>query len=239
MVDRRPYWKTVLILLIIFASVVFAWIMRLREPQTMMARVPDKMVALTFDDGPDPRFTPAVLQILKARNLSATFFIIGQNASEHPELVQEIAKDGHIVANHSYTHPHLENLTKDQVDSQLSETDHVLQQILGPGAPVPVYFRPPRGNLSSNIEETASEMNKQIILWNVCVENHTTTTPKEVEKRVMKLIDQNHGGVLLAHDGGLDRTLTIQSLPLILDDLKREGYQIVPLPVYLHTRSQM
>ncbi|MFC4769175.1 polysaccharide deacetylase family protein [Effusibacillus consociatus] len=225
--------------LLFVAAVLLFLVQRTPHAQSTLAHIPDKMVALTFDDGPDPRFTPAILQMLKERHLTGTFFLIGEHVLQHPDLTREIVKNGHQVANHSFTHPHLEDLKRDEVYKELSETDTALLTVLGPGTPTPHYFRPPRGEVSSAITDTVEEMNKEMVLWNVCVENHSTKTPEEVRQRVMKLIDERNGGILLAHDGELDRTLTVQSLPLILDDLQRKGYQIVPLDVYLQAQRKM
>ena len=202
-----------------------------------MAVVPDKLIALTFDDGPDPRFTPQVLDLLQQENIPATFFLVGEHALEHPDLVQRIHREGHVIANHTLTHPHLERLTEAQVRAELQGGDAALTAVLGPATPVPHYFRPPRGLESRAIRTAVQDLHKESVLWNVCVENHATRTPQEVRDRVMKLIDQRGGGILLAHDGELDRTLTLQSLPLILDALDEHGYQIVPLNEYLAARA--
>ncbi|PWK12737.1 polysaccharide deacetylase family protein [Tumebacillus permanentifrigoris] len=226
-------------------SVLLALVLLLpAHPQAVVAAmeptlsiVPDKTVTLTFDDGPDPRYTPAILDMLKKRHLQATFFIVGRNAIEHPDLVRRIERDGHTIANHTLTHPHLEQLTLTQVNAELQGGDAALTSVLGPTFPIPHFFRPPRGNVSQAILETTENMHKQLILWNVCVENHSTTTPDQVEARVMDLIRERHGGILLAHDGELDRSLTVQSLPRILDDLQREGYHIVTLQEYLDRQT--
>jgi peptidoglycan/xylan/chitin deacetylase (PgdA/CDA1 family) len=202
-----------------------------------LADIPDKTVTLTFDDGPDPRFTPHILDILKKHHVHGTFFVVGKNALAHPELVRRMAAEGHTVANHTLTHPHLEQLNTEQVRAELQGGDAALTSVLGPTAPIPHFFRPPRGKETPAIHTAVQDLHKQTVLWNVCVENHATRTPQEVRDRVLKLIGQRHGGILLAHDGELDRTLTLQSLPLILDALDQEGYQIVPLPEYLAARA--
>lgn len=200
--------------------------------------IPDKTVTLTFDDGPDPRFTPAILEMLKKRHLQATFFLVGRNAIEHPDLVRQIQREGHTIANHTLTHPHLESFTPEQVTAELQGGDTALHSVLGPAFSLSPFFRPPRGNVNQTILDTTAKLNKRLILWNVCVENHTTTTPQQVEARVMNLIRERNGGILLAHDGELDRSLTVASLPQILDDLQREGYHIVPLTVYLQKQER-
>jgi len=202
-----------------------------------LAIIPDRLVTLTFDDGPDPRFTPRILDLLRAADVPATFFMVGRNMLAHPEIVQQIARDGHAMANHTTTHPHLETLSEADVRAELNGYDHALQTLFGPLAPHTPWFRPPRGRQSAAIDAVVAEQHKQLVLWNVCVENSKTTTPEQMRDRVVKLIRERGGGILLAHDGELDRSLTVQALPLLLDALQREGYRFVTLDEYEQARS--
>lgn len=226
--------KRVLLLtvVIVAAAIGLFMIRHFSDTRSALAVVPDKMVTFTFDDGPDPRFTPNVLRLLQQENVHATFFVIGDNAVAHPQLVRDIQQQGHLIANHTQSHPRLEELSREEVTAQINTADQTLELILGSKTP-PQFFRPPRGNVSPEIDTVANELHKHLLLWNVCVENHTTQTPEEVRHRVMKLINDRNGGIILAHDGQLDRTLTVQSLPLIIHDLKQQGYRIVSLDEYL------
>jgi peptidoglycan/xylan/chitin deacetylase (PgdA/CDA1 family) len=206
--------------------------------QATLAVIPEKTVTLTFDDGPDPRFTPEILGILRERHIPATFFIVGEHALAHPDLVRKVVQEGHVLANHTMTHPHLETFTADEVRSELLGVDQALLQILGPAQPVPRFFRPPRGKQSEVIRQTALELHKQTVLWNVCLENSSTTSPEAVERRVVQLVEERGGGILLAHDGELDRTLTVQSLPRVLDTLLAKGYRFIPLAEYLQAQRE-
>lgn len=197
-----------------------------------------KAVVITFDDGPDPRFTPTILDTLSQYNVKATFFITGDNARLQPDLVKRIVEEGHIVANHTTTHRHLEEMSYDEVKNELMEWDNTIYSILGYIPENSHYFRPPRGKLSDNITLISKELQKEIVMWDVCVENKTTKTPIEVNKRVMNIIKEKNGGILLAHDGNLDRTLTVQSFPLIMDSLANEGYQFRQLDQYLNEQNQ-
>lgn len=203
-----------------------------------VAVVPQKRVTLTFDDGPDPRFTPQILDLLDEYDVHATFFIVGKNALAHPEIVQRIVREGHALANHTLTHPHLEQLNESQVRAELEGADAALTSILGPAAASMHYFRPPRGKESAAIDRAVTGLNKRSVMWNVCVENSKTNTPQEVRERVLNLVGKRGGGILLAHDGELDRTLTVHSLPLILRDLRAAGYQFVTLDQYLDLQQQ-
>lgn len=225
---------TTVIAALLFAT-LFVWQQR-PQAEPALAVVPDKTVTLTFDDGPDPRFTPEILRILRDYGVPATFFVIGQNVTEHPDLIRKVMGDGHAVANHTFTHPHLEEMTREQVISELNATDQAISAALGQPI-LSHYFRPPRGNSSSDIQQSVKQLDKQMVLWNVCVENSGTDTSEAVRSRVIRLIRERNGGIILAHDGDLDRSLTVRSLPFILADLKREGYQFVPLEEYLELRK--
>lgn len=202
-----------------------------------LATIPDKMVTLTFDDGPDPRFTPKILQLLKQHHMTATFFVVGRNALQHPDLVHQIVQAGDVIANHTLTHPHLEQLSSSQVRAEIEGDDAALTSILGKEMPVPHYFRPPRGNVTPAITTQAAALHKELVLWNVTVEHQDATTPEKMAQRVRQLLRDRDGGILLAHDGELDRSLTLQALPLILNDLDRDGYHVVPLATYLQARD--
>jgi len=220
-----PAVLTVVMLLLILNSSPAA------EPA--LAVVPHRMIALTFDDGPDPAYTLPILQILRERGLHATFFLIGRNALAYPDIVRQIAREGHLIANHTLTHPQLQDLSEQQVRAELEGFTAVMTSILGPDARLSPYFRPPRGKESTAITQAVDLLKLQTVLWNVCVENHATSAPQDVFARVTQLVEARNGGILLAHDGELDRTLTVRSLPLLLDGLLAKGYRVVPLDEYL------
>lgn len=208
------------------------------HPRSALADIPAKLVTLTFDDGPDPSYTTPILDLLQREQVPATFFVVGKNALQHPELIHRIQQEGHLLANHTLTHPHLEQLTLPQVRAELEGADAVLTDILGSTQKVPHYFRPPRGKISSAITKATTELGKESVLWNVSLENTSIHTPQQMRNRVGQLVDARNGGILLAHDGELDRTLTVQTLPLIIQDLKQKGYQFVSLDEYLAARDQ-
>ncbi|MGZ4133821.1 MAG: polysaccharide deacetylase family protein [Tumebacillaceae bacterium] len=230
---KRWLW----LLTLLFTSLLLLRSHVVTHAKSTLSDIPDRLVTLTFDDGPDPRFTPTVLKLLQAHHAPGTFFLVGRNALAHPDLVKAIESQGDVIGNHTMTHPHLEKMNAAQIDAELNADDAALSQIIGTTSPVPHFFRPPRGEVTPAITKEAARLNKELVLWNVCVENHTTTTPEAVTKRVVKLIDDRNGGILLAHDGELDRSLTMRALPLILTALEKQGYHFVPLSTYLKARD--
>jgi len=182
----------------------------------------EKLVALTFDDGPDPRYTSQVLDILKQYQVRATFFVVGEYVKAHPELVRKEVVEGHEVENHSYTHPDLETDDEIEVIRELEATQEVLRKTTGSS---PRYLRPPRGLFNNEVVETAECLGMKTVLWDVGVEHHSCSTPEQMAGRV---IEKAHPGIIiLAHDGRLDRTLTLEALPIVIEGYQKMGYRFV------------
>jgi len=180
----------------------------------------DKLVALTLDDGPDPTHTPAVLAILRKHGVRATFFLVGENAAEHPALVREIAQEGHHLANHTWTHPDLRNLPDAQVRDELERTSEVLQKATG--KPL-TWFRAPGGDFSSVTLRTCSELGMRPMGWSVDPRDWARPGTSKITTRVLEAI--RPGSIVLNHDGGGDRSQTIAALQTYLPVLIDDGYQ--------------
>jgi peptidoglycan/xylan/chitin deacetylase (PgdA/CDA1 family) len=182
----------------------------------------NKMVALTFDDGPDPRFTPHVLNILKRERVKATFFVVGSQAERHRDLVMTAWLEGNEIANHSYSHLDMKKADWTNTVSEISLTQDVLMSITGSR---PKYFRPPRGEFDNQDLKAAKAMGYKIVMWTVGIENHAAPTPQAMVDRVCANI--KNGSIILLHDGNLDRSQTVAALPLLISRLKAMGYSMV------------
>lgn len=183
-----------------------------------------KIVALTFDDGPDPRYTPEILNILKKNKIKATFFDIGSKMKQYPLIVKRQVKEGHLIGNHTYTHPDLIVESEKTVYKELEETEKIIENETG----LRTYlFRPPKGLLDSNIFNSVQNLGYKIILWGVGVENHSLKTPQQLANRV--IANTYPGTIILAHDGRLDRTKTVAAVKIIISKLKKKGYKFVTL----------
>lgn len=184
----------------------------------------EKVVALTFDDGPDPRFTPDVLEILAEKKVKATFFVIGESVERFPGLVEQAVLEGHEIENHTYSHPELDESEPVSFYEELIRCERVINRAAGRS---PSYFRPPKRLYNNEVVKTAELNGYQVVLWTVAMENKNDRNVKDVVKRVMKKMKP--GAIILAHDGTLNRSLTIRALPALIDELHKRGYRLVTL----------
>jgi len=208
-------------------------------------------IAITFDDGPDPRWTPSILKTLREKNAPATFFVIGDEASREPGLLKQEYADGHEIANHTYTHPPFENIAPAVLRIQLNLTQRLIESRLGVKS---TLFRPPYGidHQPEYAEEVASlplpqEMGYILIGARLDPHDWAYTDGKnqapasEIVARVLRDVTGPHkGNIILLHDGGGDRRQTVLALPLIIDGLRARGFQIVSVANLLgKTRSDV
>ncbi|MER7705834.1 polysaccharide deacetylase family protein [Kitasatospora sp. NPDC097605] len=178
-----------------------------------------RVVALTIDDGPDPRHTPTVLALLEQYGIRATFFLIGENAVEHAGLVREIAARGHHIANHTWTHPDLRGLSEGKVRDELERTSDLLHRTTGK---VPTWFRAPGGDWSSTALRVSAELGMRPMAWSVDPRDWARPGTGVITDRILK--DVRPGAIVLNHDGGGDRSQTVAALKTYLPVLIDEGY---------------
>jgi len=188
------------------------------------------MVALTFDDGPYPIYTPAILRLLDEYHAHATFFMIGTAIEQHPEIVREVVAQGHVVGNHTYTHPHdLRACSPEQVHQELHQCAESIATITGHQ---PSLFRAPCGRLNATIMHIATAQHYTVIGWTVCADHHEAPTPEQMAYRVLTRV--HPGAIILLHDGRTNaRWKDVKATALILAELHRQGYQCVTLPELL------
>lgn len=190
--------------------------------------VEPERVVITFDDGPDPKWTPRILDILKQRGVKAAFFIVGQEAERHPDLVRRIVAEGHEIGNHSFTHPNLAELPPSMIRLQLNATERLIESLTGRSTNL---FRPPYNADShpSKLEELlpisiAQSLGYMTVLENVDPKDWEKPSADELLARVKAA--RNQGNIILLHDGGGDRTSTVQALPAIIGYLRERGDRI-------------
>jgi cellulose synthase/poly-beta-1,6-N-acetylglucosamine synthase-like glycosyltransferase/peptidoglycan/xylan/chitin deacetylase (PgdA/CDA1 family)/spore germination protein YaaH len=201
-----------------------------------------KQVALSFDDGPDPEWTPRILDILKRYGVHGTFFMIGEVAQNNVGILQRAYREGHEIGNHTFTHPDISEISNRQVDLQLNLTERLFASKLGVQ---PLYFRPPYSiDQEPDTNDQAAPVDHVQSLGYVIIGNkidtndwdeHPRKSPQEITDSVFKQIANmethpwNKGSVILLHDGGGDRSATIVALPVLIEALHARGYQIVPV----------
>lgn len=160
-------------------------------------------LALTFDDGPNPAWTPQLLDTLAAYNVKATFFMVGQFAEAQPELVRRVAAEGHLIGNHSWNHPNLAWTAKAEIETQLGRTCDTLAQITG--QPVR-FFRPPYGARRPHALKTARRLGMTPVTWNAMTDDWQEPSAEKIAASLMKKIDAHelHGFAtnIVLHDGG-------------------------------------
>lgn len=190
-----------------------------------------KQVALTFDDVPDPRFTPQILEALSKQGVRATFFVVGHRAQKHPALLQRIHNEGHVIGNHSYSHPQFGNKSVVQFQKEIERTEQIITELIGYR---PRLIRPPYGEITENQVRWAKEHDYKLVNWNVDSLDWKGINKEKVRQNVLSAAGP--GSIILMHGGGgtgSNLTGTIEALPVIIQELQAKGYQFVTLPQLL------
>ena len=182
----------------------------------------ENMISLTFDDGPHPDKTPEILRVLKKHNIRATFFIIGQNASLHPEIVQMIAADGHEIANHTNDHKSLYKQTDSMILDSVRSCSDTLFEIVGSK---PKLFRPPEGYMNDNIARLIRDEGYDVILWKIDTYDWKGRSDKEICNTVINNIKS--GDIVLMHDFIWRKSNTADALDMMIPRLKEQGFSFV------------
>jgi cellulose synthase/poly-beta-1,6-N-acetylglucosamine synthase-like glycosyltransferase/peptidoglycan/xylan/chitin deacetylase (PgdA/CDA1 family) len=206
-----------------------------------------KKLAITFDDGPDPTWTPRILDILKEKNVPATFFVIGFDAAKSPNILRREYAEGHEIGNHTYTHPSWDDVTPTQIRWELNLTERLIESTLGVKS---ILFRPPYGidHQPEYAEEVAhlpvaQDMGYLIIGQKIDPHDWKLENGKQIpaQEIIDNVVSQSgDGNIILFHDGGGDRTQTVAALPQIIDKLRAQGFQFVSVPDLIgKTRAQV
>lgn len=189
------------------------------------------VVALTFDDGPKPEFCQPILEMLDRYGAKATFFIVGREAQENPDLIMRMDDSGHEVANHTYSHVSVKDMPAGEALMEIQKCSQVIYDITGKQ---PKYFRPPGGSSSSRIAAGLRKMGLKTVYWSLNAADYIETTPGyevpedfqamavELAKRVVDKVTP--GTIILLHNGSEQ---TVRALPFIIIELKKKGYNFV------------
>ena len=191
---------------------------------TLIARgvTSEKKIALTFDDGPSAR-TPEILRILNQTRSRATFFLVGREMQRHPDWTRAIVAAGHEIGNHSWSHPHLIFKSQTELAAQIEATDAVIRAV---GQPGPILFRPPYGQKLLGLPAYLARHGRINLMWNLEPEYwpHERHDPQALTRRLMTQIQP--GAIVLLHPMG-NYSAAFEALPILLQTLKREGWQLV------------
>jgi peptidoglycan/xylan/chitin deacetylase (PgdA/CDA1 family) len=177
-------------------------------------------IAMTFDDGPSATLTPKLLDLLAAHHIKATFFVIGENVAEHPDIVARAAREGHEIANHSWSHPNLAKMSDEGVRRQLWQTDEAIKSATGTR---PTLLRPPYGSITEREKRWIhDEFGYQIVLWDVDPYDWKRPGPAVVRNRIVQ--ETRPGSIVLSHD---IHPGTIEAMPSTFDALEAKGFKFV------------
>jgi peptidoglycan/xylan/chitin deacetylase (PgdA/CDA1 family) len=182
---------------------------------------PRKDIALTFDDGPYPFYTPLLLHVLERSRVPATFFIVGRSAQEFPELVTRIVDSGDELGNHTFNHYTLTKLGDADIATQIQRDGALLEQFTG--KPL-TLFRPPHGRVNRHVVDVASDLGYRTILWSAAANDVKDVPPDVIVSRILS--EASPGGIILLHSG---QYRTIEALPQIIDGLRAQGYTFVTM----------
>jgi peptidoglycan/xylan/chitin deacetylase (PgdA/CDA1 family) len=198
----------------------------------------NKVIALTFDDGPNKPYTERILKILKENNIRATFFLIGENVKYYPELAREIVKEGHAIGNHSYSHPFFMVLERsEEQERQIDLAEKTIEDVTGVRCTI---FRPPHGFRTPWLLKKLRQRGLACVEWSEAGDDWEKIAGAEITLRVVRRA--RPGAIVLLHDGlnvehGADQSRTVDALPAIIRALKHSGYQFMTVPELLRRRN--
>lgn len=197
------------------------------SPPAHQAEAPDdrKLIALTFDDGPDGNYTPRVLDILKEHGVHGTFFLVGPQVDRYPDTAKRILDEGHSIGNHTWSHQDVTKLTVKEVSEQIDKTQQAIADVTDF---TPVLMRAPYGAISDTLIDALHGRGMSHVYWTIDTRDWAGTSVAEMQKNVLK--HATPGAIVLMHSfGGRKNALehTLALLPLIIDELSAQGYELV------------
>ncbi|NJR14686.1 MAG: polysaccharide deacetylase family protein [Calothrix sp. CSU_2_0] len=192
----------------------------------------DKIIALTFDDGPWPKYTEQILDILKENNIKGTFFVIGKNMKNFPKIGQRIVTDGHAIANHTWHHWY-HRLNPKAAAYEIDATEEIIYKTTGVRTNL---FRPPGGILGNGPAAYAKSKKYSVIMWSADSHDYKRPPTPRLLSNVMR--NSKPGGIVLMHDGGGVRDSTVKALPAMIDKFRNSGYRFVTMPEMLEIEDK-
>lgn len=190
-----------------------------------------KVVALTFDDGPDPEYTPVILDILQEYDVAATFFMVGRHVKQYPELARRIALEGHSLGSHTWSHRSLVPLSADYTRLEIVRAHEIIEQVTGIA---PRFFRPPRGVYSAYARDFLQQQGYTMVLWDISSQDWAELPAHRIAGNVLHRVGP--GSILLFHDGGDlitaeggNRNNTLKALPQVIKGLQKQGYYFLTI----------
>jgi peptidoglycan/xylan/chitin deacetylase (PgdA/CDA1 family) len=190
-----------------------------------------KMVALTFDDGPDNINTPAIIDSLKKYNVKGSFFFVGSLVKRYPDVVRYAFENGNLVLGHSYNHDDLTKKTKKEIQTDLKQTEKAIEDVIGKK---PALMRTPYGETDEKVESAISETGSKIILWSLDTMDWSQRESENIKNNVINNI--RNGDIILMHSNS-GKSETAKAVPMIIEELQKRNYNMVDLETMLHVKA--
>ncbi len=248
MVEKRRWRKLVLIAAVILIlvgigitafSIFFDQAVIVRKGTIYQVDVPEKVVALTFDDGPSPVWTPKILDELKKAGIKATFFMIGEHVEKYPQIARRVAEEGHEIGNHSYDHKVLIYYKMKTLEWEINDAEKVIRNVTGVTTR---YFRPPKAWITYQEKEKIRQMGYQTVLWTLNSKDWVTFDDKYIVGFLAGHV--RPGDIILFHDGGGifsieggNRSETVKTIPQLVEKLREKGYRFVTITELLSMKK--
>jgi len=224
-----------LLLLVVLAAAAFCVFFDeaviIRKNTIYRVNSSEKLVALTFDDGPSNVWTPQILDELDKAGVKATFFMLGNQVEKYPEIARRVAQEGHEIGNHTYDHHVLLYYTPQELKDEINRAERVIKNVTGV---TPVYFRPPKAWFTSREKAIIDRMGYKIVLWSLNSKDWVTFHDKQINSYIVRHI--RPGDIILFHDSGGaftteggDRSQTVKTIPRLVKKLKEKGYKFVTI----------
>jgi peptidoglycan/xylan/chitin deacetylase (PgdA/CDA1 family) len=248
-VTKKRKWKKLItisaIVLIVLGlgaaafSIFFDQAVIVRKGTIYKVDVSEKIVALTFDDGPSPVWTPQILDALKKADVKATFFMIGEYVEKYPRIAKRVVEEGHEIGNHSYDHHVLIYYKMKDLEKEILDAERVIRDVTGQTTH---YFRPPKAWITNKEKEKIKEMGYETVLWTLNSKDWVTFDDKYIVKFLVGHV--RPGDIILFHDGGGvfsteggNRSETVKTIPQLVEKLRAEGYRFVTVTELLRMQN--
>ena len=215
----------------VLIAIISSYMLQLNMHIQSIQKPSENGVLLTFDDGPDPKHTPSILDTLQREKISAVFFVIGKHAEKHPDLIQRIQSDGHILGNHSYSHHYLlPFFTSKRLQKDFEKCASVIRQIIGVK---PLLLRPPFGATSPKYFKAFKKMTYQSVGWNIRTYDTIAKSKDEFLQRSLKHLRENESQIMLLHDS---KATTAKGLEELIGFIRKKGLNFLSPEQALKTR---
>ena len=229
MKNTRQFVYVVLILLVLLRLLTFSPSAEVKVYRSVPTE--KKQIALTFDDGPHPTLTPRILEILAENNIPATFFMVGQNVLNYPEAARAVIQAGHEVGNHTFSHPHIGNLSEQAIFDEIGKCEDALEELCEYR---PHLLRTPQGALTPSLERCLLDDDYILVLWSLDTRDWENKSTAHVVQTVLENVQA--GDIILMHDFIGHNSKTPEALEKIIPILLSQGYEFVTVSALLGLR---